>query len=95
MSCTFETTFKELDASSKTLRLSTQSRLAGNFPHYLAGSWNFAHDHPGSAEHLFFPSNIEKRKKMFYWRFFVLLLPIILHFANNFRWVPLDIDLRR
>ena len=28
---------------------------------------------------------------MFYWRFIVLFLPIVLHFANNFRWVPLDI----
>ena len=27
-----------------------------SFPQYLAGSWNFAHNHPGSAEHLSFPA---------------------------------------
>ena len=27
----------------------TQTRLAENFPRYLAGSWSFAHDHPGTG----------------------------------------------
>ena len=43
----------------------TQSRPAGNFPRYLAGSWNFAHDHPGSAEHFFFPATLKNARKCF------------------------------
>ena len=42
-------------------------KLAGElliFPHYLAGSWSFAH--PGCAEHLFFfQQNQQNRKKCF------------------------------
>ena len=37
--------------------------LAGNFPHYLAGSWNFTHFLPGIAEHLFFPATSKSYEK--------------------------------
>ena len=51
------------------------SQLAGNFPHYLAGTENFAHDHPGSAEHLFLKATLKNAKKIvllaLYWRFIV------------------------
>ena len=45
---------------------STRSLVAVSFPHYLTGSWNFAHNRPSSGEHLFFPALKLNTQKTFY-----------------------------